>query len=709
MPQPWTSRVSVPLGARRDTVTLVDESAFCISDAAGDVEAGAPHGFIFLDTRFVSELRLHVNGSPPEALASRNVDPFSGSFVLRDRPVGGQADSSLLVERRRYVGRGMREDVIVRNYGVEPSYCELEVFLGADFADLFDVKDGRAVGESVLGVTDRDTRVTFDAGRRRANRATRFDFSLAATAIGERSAVWRVVLAPRDEMVLCIQVTAVLDGVEVSPRYRCGRPVERSMPVERLVEWRRRLPKVTTANDSFNGLLRRSTEDLAALRIFDADFPDRSVVAAGAPWFMTVFGRDSLLTSWMAMVVDPDLALGTLQTLARFQGTDVNPATEEEPGRILHEMRFGDTPSLSLGGGQVYYGSVDATPLFVMLLGELQRWGGRRDEVDALLPVADRCLDWVDAYGDRDGDGYVEYRRASDRGLRNQGWKDSWDGVRFADGTLAEPPIALCEVQGYVYAALTACARFAAEHGDAARATHLRGRAADLKRAFNEDFWLDEHQWFAMGLDRDKRRIDALTSNIGHCLWTGIVDDDKAAAVAKHLISADCFSGWGVRTLATSMVGYNPISYQCGSVWPHDTAICAAGLMRYGLVEESHQVMEGLVAAGQQFQYRLPELFAGLDRDEFDAPVSYPTSCSPQAWAAASPLLLLRTMLRLEPDVRAGRVQVAPAVPPWIRELRIERLPLGHGSLSVEAVGDRLTVLEAPPGVAVQTTPLEER
>jgi len=405
------------------------------------------------------------------------------------------------------------------------------------------------------------------------------------------------------------------------------------------------------------------------------------------------------------MLVDPDLALGTLQTLARFQGTDVDPATEEEPGRILHEMRFGDTASLSLGGGQVYYGSVDATPLFVMLLGELQRWSGRRAEVDALLPVTDRCLQWIDDFGDRDGDGYVEYQRASDRGLRNQGWKDSWDGVRFADGTLGEPPIALCEVQGYVYAALTARAHFAVERDDTALATQLQVRAAELKRAFNEDFWLDEHQWFAMGLDRDKRPLDALTSNIGHCLWTGIVDDDKAPAVAKHLLSADCFSGWGVRTLATSMVGYNPISYHCGSVWPHDTAICAAGLMRYGMVEESHRVMEGLVAAAGQFEYRLPELFAGLDRDEFDAPVSYPTSCSPQAWAAAAPLLLLRTMLRFEPDIRAGSLHIAPVLPPWIPELHLEGLPLADGTVAFHAEGDRLDVSETPRGVVVQTTP----
>jgi len=704
MPQPWTSQVSVTLGSQRDTVTLVDESAFCISDAAGDVDPIAPHGFIFRDTRFVSEFRLHVNGARPESLAATNVEPFSGSFVLRDRPAPDVADSSLLLERRRYVGRGMREDVIVRNYGRESAYCELELLLGADFADLFDVKEGRVAVESVAATSDRETRITFDAGRKHANRATQFDFSLPATIV-DNLASWCLVVPPREEVVLCIRVSVVLDGREITPRYECGESVEAAAPVQRMVEWRSRLPKVTTSNDSFNALLRRSTEDLAALRIFDPDFPDRTVVAAGAPWFMTVFGRDSLLTSWMAMLVDPGLALGTLQTLARFQGTDVNPATEEEPGRILHEMRFANTASLSLGGGQVYYGSADATPLFVMLLGELQRWRGRRPEIDALLPVADRCLEWIAGPGDRDGDGYVEYQRATSRGLRNQGWKDSWDGVRFADGTLGEPPIALCEVQGYVYAALVARAGLARTQGDIALATRLDTQAATLKRSFNEDFWLDEHQGFALGLDCDKRPLDALTSNVGHCLWTGIVDDEKAAVVARQLVSPEFFSGWGIRTLATTNVGYNPISYHCGSVWPHDTAIGAAGLMRYGFIEESHRVMEGLVAAGGQFDFRLPELFAGLERAEFDAPVSYPTSCSPQAWAAASPLLLLRTMLRLEPDVPAGVVHVAPVLPKWIPELHLDSLPLDGGELSFTATGERFDVTEQPPDLRVERTP----
>jgi len=428
-------------------------------------------------------------------------------------------------------------------------------------------------------------------------------------------------------------------------------------------------------------------------------------VAAGAPWFMTLFGRDSLLTSWMAMMVDPDLALGTLQTLARFQGRSVNPLTEEEPGRILHEMRFGEAAGISLGGGTIYYGSADATPLFVMVLGELQRWGSRRGDVDALLPAADRALEWITAYGDKDGDGYVEYERASDRGLVNQGWKDSWDAVRFADGRLARPPIAMCEVQGYVYAALVARSHFATEGGDTELAEQLRARAEGLKAAFNRDFWLEEQGFFAMALDADKAPVDGLASNMGHCLWTGIVDEEKAPLVAKHLLSEWMFCGWGVRTLAETVRGYNPISYHCGSVWPHDNAIAAAGLMRYGFVEEAHQIMEGLMAAAPFFDNRLPELFAGLSRSQFRFPVSYPTSCSPQAWAAASPLLFLRTVLRFEPDIRNATLSLAPRVPEWIGTLALEQVPLMGGYLSIRVDGDDLEVRSVPDGLTVVEEP----
>jgi glycogen debranching enzyme len=700
--QPWTTSASATISG--SAVTLVEGPAFCISDRAGNMVPELPHGLFFRDTRFLSLMRLRVNGAAPEALAATTPDPFSGVYVLRDHPKAGRADSNLMVFRHRYVGRGMREDIVVHNFSEEPAFCSIELLLGSDFADLFEVKEGRVEKLGDLSVHSSGSRLTFEYKRGGFRRASHVDFSVEPR-ISEATASYEVIVPARGDWTTCIQLTPVIDGQEITPRYLCGQSVERTTPVERLVEWRRRLPTITSDHDQFRLLLERSSEDLAALRIFDPDFPERAVVAAGAPWFMTLFGRDSLLTSWMTMIVDPDLALGTLETLARFQGTEVNPLTEEEPGRILHEMRFGETASLSLGGGRVYYGTVDATPLFVMLLGELSRWGNRRDEVDALLPAADRALDWITNHGDRDGDGYVEYQRTNDRGLENQGWKDSWDSTRFGDGTLAHSPIALCEVQGYVYAAFVARSHCATEAGDTALAATLRKRAETLKENFNRDFWVEDGEYFAMGLDRDKRQLNAVTSNMGHCLWTGIVDEEKAPAVARHLLSDPMFSGWGIRTLSEPMVGYNPISYHNGSVWPHDNALCAAGLMRYGFVDEAHRVMQGLVDASAYFGDLLPELFAGLGRSSFGFPVSYPTSCSPQAWAAASPLLFLRTMLRFEPDIRNSRLHLAPAVPEWIGRLRLERIPIMGGFLTVEMRGEEFKLLDAPPGLTIERAP----
>jgi glycogen debranching enzyme len=594
--------------------------------------------------------------------------------------------------------------MIVRNFGEEPAYCAVELTYGADFSDLFAVKEGRATGQDGVNAENVDGEIGFQHKIGSHRRSLHIAFSEAAELDGP-TARWEVIIPSRGSWSLCQQFSCGIDGDEIEPRWVCGQPIGRAKPAERMAAWRRSVPVVDTDHDGLGGVLNRGAEDLGALRIFDPEFPERTVVAAGAPWFMTLFGRDSLITAWMALLVDPELALGTLQTLARFQGSEVRPSNEEEPGRILHEMRFGEASTLSLGGGTIYYGTADATPLFVMLLGEVRRWGLAREAVDELLPHADRAIEWIQKFGDRDGDGYVEYQRTSDRGLRNQGWKDSADAVRFADGRLADPPIALAEVQGYTYGAYLARAFFAAEQGDSGLAMDLRSRAAELKAAFNRDFWLEDRGWLAMGLDRDKKPIDALASNMGHCLWTGILDADKADLVAKKLVSPDLFSGWGVRTLGASMVGYNPISYHCGSVWPHDNAIVAAGLMRYGYVREAQRVIMAMIDAAIAQGGRLPELFSGLDRMELPLVVSYPTSSSPQAWAAASPLLMLRTMLRLDPWVPRGKVWLHPAVPEQIGRLRVGRIPLAGARVTVSVEGDDVSVEGLPADLELVDAP----
>jgi glycogen debranching enzyme len=686
-------------------VTLVEGSAFCISGRSGDITVGSPQGLFFRDTRFLSQLELRVNGAQPEPLASTAMDPFSAIFACRTRPRPGRADSTLMVFRYRYVGRGMREDVVVRNFGDEPSYCSIELSVAIDFADLFEVKEGRTTTEGERSVSQADGALVFRHRRGSARRGAKLSFGEPPTQLTGDVAVFEVIVPARGSWSTCVQLTPIIEGEEIEPRYRCGEPVERATPVERLAKWRRNLPMVETDHDGLRNVIVRSGEDLGALRIFDPDFPERAVVAAGAPWFMTLFGRDSLLTSFFALLVDPDLALGVLQTLARFQGQSVDPRNDEEPGRILHEMRFGDAASLSLGGGRIYYGSADATPLFVMLLGELRRWGLASEVVDSLLPSADRAMAWIAGHGDADGDGYVEYQRGSDRGLANQGWKDSWDGVRYASGEVARSPIALAEVQAYVYGAYLARLHFAREAGDEATAARYADLAASLKAQFNRDFWLEDKGWYAIGLDAQKRPIDSLTSNMGHCLWTGIVDQDKAEMVAERLMSPEMFSGWGVRTLGTQMGGYNPISYHSGSVWPHDNAILAAGLMRYGFVSAAQRVIMAQIDAAVVSGGRLPELFSGLDRQEFPTVVSYPTSCSPQAWASAAPLLFLRTLLRLDPWTPHGKVWLSPALPDSIRYLRVERIPLVGRRVSVEVSDGNVKIEGLPPEFEVVTEP----
>jgi glycogen debranching enzyme len=678
------------------SVTLVDESSFVISEATGDIRPDSAHGLFVRDTRLLSGFELRIDGMATEPLAAVNDDPFSATFVSRGRPAPGRADSTVMVFRERHVGQGMFEQLTLRNFADEALECEVALSVAVDFADLFAVKEGRvdhqrqAVACEVevvppTGAGDAGPAVVVRYVAAEGPRGREVALRFHGDARIEGGSVRFVAQVPaHGEWSTCCEVAPVFNGTLIEPRYRCGEPIERAMPSERLANWRQQVPQVTSDDARLKTVVTRSLEDLGALRIFDPDYPERVVVAAGAPWFMTVFGRDSLLTAWMALLIDPELARGVLQTLARFQGRKVDPAHDEEPGRILHEMRFSEAASLSLGGGSIYYGTADATPLFVMLLGELRRWDVARDLVDELLPNAEAAIAWIEHFGDADGDGYVEYHRSSERGLANQGWKDSWDGIRYGDGRVAEAPIALAEVQAYTYGAYLAMAHFAFEANDTATYERFRAKATALKVAFNRDFWLEDHGWFAVGLDANKQPIDSLTSNIGHCLWTGIVDEDKAARVVEALMSEDMFTGWGLRTLSASSGGYNPISYHCGSVWPHDTAIVAAGLARYGYDAEAQRVIFGLLDAAVAESGRLPELFSGLARSELSTPVGYPTSCSPQAWAAASPLLCLRTLLRLDPWIPYGKIWLSPNLPDFITYLKVDGIPLAGTRVTIE-------------------------
>ena len=684
-------------------VTIVEGSSFCSSSANGDIVPELPYGAFFRDTRLVSRWILLIDGAPDEPLSAMSPQPYRAIFVGRAGHVPGRADTPLTVERDRRVDGGLSERITVRNYSLHPMTCHVEVLLEADFADIFEVKEGRASGIPRPTTRDADGHLRVESTG--TVDALGFVVTAPGASIEHDRLAFRVELPARGAWSEEIVVTPTLNGEEVRAASPGEGPVLETEPAERLRAWQSRVPVPSLEDDAVERVIVQSQRDLGSLRIFDPNHRDRAVVAAGVPWFMALFGRDSLLTAYMSLGLDPTLALGTLRTLADLQGTELDPSSEEQPGRILHEVRLGATTNLALGGESVYYGTVDATPLFVVVLGELARWGALPDDADHLIEAADRAIEWIERDGDRDGDGFVEYARLNDFGLVNQGWKDSWDGINFADGTLAEPPIALCEVQGYVYAAYLARAQLASLRGDEGTAATMNAKAAELKARFNERFWMPDQRCFAVALDRDKRQVDACTSNVGHCLWSGIVDDDKAAGVAARLMSEHMFTGWGVRTLASDMGAYNPASYHNGSIWPHDNAIVAAGLMRYGFTEEAQRIIAGQFDAASHFGGRLPELFCGFDRSEYPEPVAYPASCSPQAWAAASPFLLLRTLLRFEPSVPTGEVWLAPAPPPEFGDIHFRNVPFAGSRISVDVAREGTSVSGLPRHIILHRSP----
>jgi glycogen debranching enzyme len=661
-------------------VTLVEGSTFCISATDGEMAADRVDGLYYRDTRIVSSWRVVLDGRAPEPLAVQPGSPYEATFVGRRRGDG----APLLIERHRLVGDGMREDLVLRNLGSEDTACRLTIEVGTDFADMFSVKAGspKPLGSVSWSAYDED--LLAEARAIDGQRGIRVRLE-GGRGVGPGLLAVDVVIPARGSWQSSVQVFPIVDEEEHAPAYRRGEPVQDSRPATRFRKWRYAAPQIE-ADEKLSVVLDRSVQDLGALRVRRGGPDDAAaeVVAAGVPWFMTLFGRDSLLTAWMTLPIDQELALSTLTALAELQGRRVDPLNEEEPGRILHEVRHGTAFPLSPGNA-VYYGTADATPLFCMLVGELHRWGTPKERLAPLLPYVDRALEWILRYGDRDGDGFVEYKRATDRGLFNQGWKDSHDSVTFPDGRIAEPPIALAEVQAYVYGAFVARSELASAFGDDAAADQWRERALRFKARFHEAFWLPGKGYLAMALDRDKRPVDVLASNMGHCLWTGLAEPDVAARVAERLMSPELFSGWGIRTLASTMAAYDPISYHNGSVWPHDSAICAAGLARYGYTEEAARVVDGLLAAATSFGGRLPELFCGFDRSEFILPVPYPTSCSPQAWAAAAPLLLLRSLLRLDPDVPARTVRAAERLPAGFGPISIRHLRLGEHVVTINA------------------------
>jgi glycogen debranching enzyme len=670
-----------------DTISVLEGNTFVVSRPNGDVDAGPgePHGLFHRDTRHLSRWLLTVDGKQLDALSTDDTKSFSASFFLVPGTGSEYTDATLSVIRRRVVGDGFFEELTVLNHGNERIRPEITIAAGADFADLFQVKDAtiERPGKELARVDDGVLVLGYErAGYIRETWLRPHD---ERAELRSDSIVFRPTIEPHGSWSTWIEVVTAVDGTPAGherTRYRPGEEPQPDTPSlarpgfhPGLSELIRLAPVLETDWEPLKLTYARSIVDLAALRFYPQQGSEAAVPAAGLPWFQTLFGRDSLITSYQSLHIDPDLAATTLDVLASMQGTRRDDFRDEEPGKIPHELRFGELTAFKERPHSPYYGSADATMLFLILLDEYERFTGDTERVRRLEPNARAALAWIDEDGDRDGDGYVEYeRRNTETGLENQCWKDSWNSIMFADGELAKLPRATCELQGYVYDARRRTARLARElWDDDALAAKLERQADELKRSFNEDFWLEDGGYYALALDGDKKPVDALTSNIGHLLWSGIVDDDRAEQVLGHLLGERLFSGWGVRTMAEGSGGYNPIGYHQGTVWPHDNSLIAAGLRRYGYNEEAATIAFAILEAAQYFLGRLPETFAGYPRELTEYPVEYPTACSPQAWATAAPLLLLRVLLGIEP--KNGQVALDPALPEHITQLALRGLP----------------------------------
>jgi len=654
-------------GRSGKNLTVLDGSTFFVSDPSGDVEAEHADGFFHVDMRHLSTWRLLVDGESPRTLSSETVDYYSA------RVIGGVSrdgeDATTVVRRERFVSGGVHEDVMLENLSDGPQRVELVLEFASDFGDILECHERpKKRGRITRHAGERE--VTLRYKRDDFVRETVLRFSEDCAVEADR-ATFVLELAGRELWKTCVDVVPVVDGEERPSRHRCGafgKP-EPDMPLS-LEEWMDAAPRLETDREGLRETYDCSLLDLAALRFRALDDPSSSLPAGGLPWFMALFGRDSILMSYQVLPFQPQVAKTTLEVLASLQATERDDFRDAEPGKILHELRRGELTILGDKPHSPYYGGHDTTPLFLVLLDEYELWTGDAELVRSLEAPARAAILWIEEEADLDGDGLLEYLKRSSEGLDNQGWKDSENAVLFADGTHAEPPIAACEVQAYAYDALRRSARMARElWDDADLADRLLDRAEALRECFEDAFWSEGRGHYVLALDGEKRQVDALTSNIGHVLWSGIASPERAGATVEKLLSPALWSGWGIRTMSAEDAGHNPLEYHNGTVWPHDTALVAEGMRRYGFRDEASRVAVALLEAAEAFDGRLPELFAGFDRAETGFPVEYDGASRPQSFAAGAPLMALRTLLGL--DVRDGVLSVEPVVPESIGRLAL--------------------------------------
>src|SRR6266446_3666903 len=658
-----------------------------ISEEDGQINWPSEKGLYFFDTRVVSSWAIYANGEPWELLNGGTISYYASRIFLTNRALltedGTIPPRTLGLTLSRSISGGMHEDLDIVNHGVKPAVLQLEIALRCDFADVFEVKAGRIV---------RRGRITTEWSPSRQHLRTTYrngDFTRAVTISPAQSSAkavyangrlsFEVALKPGEPWHCCLRYTLTDGDRHLASPTDCVGHSHKSHHAETMADWLENVVKIRTSNEEFYRLFRQALEDMAALRLPMAG-TDHMVFlpAAGLPWFVAPFGRDSLIVSLQNTLVYPEFARGTLEVLGSLQAKHEDDYRDAEPGKILHEIRYGELAHFKLIPHTPYYGTADATPLYLITLHSAWRAIGDRGLLERHLETAEGCLSWIDEYGDRDGDGFQEYQTRSAVGYENMGWKDSGDSVVYPDGSLVTGPKALCELQGYVYDGWLRMAEIFDEFGKSGRAAALRAKAAALFKRFNEDFWDEDSGFYAFALDGNKKKVLTVASNPGHCLWSGIVPPARAGKVVKRLMAPDMWSGWGIRTLSALHPAFNPYNYQTGSVWPHDNAIIALGFKRYGFGVEAAKIARDISDAGGHFLFnQLPELSTTIQRDEASFPVQYLGANVPQAWAAGSVFTLLHAMLGFAPDSPRGKLHVDPLLPAWLPDLTMLDLRLG--------------------------------
>lgn len=687
-----------------------------VTQPDGGITSASEKGLYFFDTRLVSSWSLHANGMPWDLLNGGPVSYDAARIHLSNRAFNSESGHvpgrTLALVLTRALDGGMHEDLDVTNYGLEPVSFNLEIAIRCDFADVFEVKSNRIVRRGRIATewseTEQSLASTYRNGDFARGVTVRAHPSEGRAAYANGRLSFALELVPGASWHCCLLYDMIDGDQRFAAAQQCEHERVPSDHSRALSEWRQSVTSIRTSNEEFYRFFHQAVDDMAALRLPIGGTDAMSFVpAAGLPWFVALFGRDSLLVSLQNMLIYPEFAYGTLKVLGDWQATERDDYRDAEPGKILHELRYGELAHFKLIPHTPYYGTADATPLYLITLHEAWKWTGDHALLRRHLRTAEACLAWIDEHGDRDGDGFQEYQTRSSAGYENMAWKDAGDSVPYLDGTLVRGPKALCELQGYVYDAWVRMAEAFDALGRFDRATELRCKAEALFARFNVAFWDEDGGFYAYCLDGEKRPVFTVASNPGHCLWSGIVPPDRARRVVERLMAPDMLSGWGIRTLSAAHPSFNPYSYQNGSVWPHDNAIIALGFRRYGFVAEALTVARQISgAAGHFLLNQLPELYAGTPRGPSGFPVQYVGANVPQAWAAGSAFMIVHAILGLKPGAPPGRLGIDPVLPDWLPDLTLLGLRLGGNAFDIrfwrEGEETRHEVLRGDPAVVVR-------